>query len=197
MMKQYIFKLLWVAVPALIFCVFSSWVLYKGGELKTLDRVVEEMAEARKQGIEKLVGWGYQDNDKAFKLRMSNKLHPDIFAVGTSRVMQFREEWFADEYSFYNAGGGVSRLPHFKKFLQNLPDGYTPKILIISLDQYFFNKNWDSMLNGAKDMDDNLAVNYKMPYIIAESLENFILDFFYGKINFSKLISIYWSDQYT
>lgn len=61
MMKQYIFKLLWVAVPALIFCVFSSWVLYKGGELKTLDRVVEEMAEARKQGIEKLVGWGYQD----------------------------------------------------------------------------------------------------------------------------------------
>ena len=55
MMKQYIFKLLWVAVPALIFCVFSSWVLYKGGELKTLDRVVEEMAEARKQGIEKLV----------------------------------------------------------------------------------------------------------------------------------------------
>ena len=39
MMKQYIFKLLWVAVPALIFCVFSSWVLYKGGELKTLDRV--------------------------------------------------------------------------------------------------------------------------------------------------------------
>lgn len=38
MMKQYIFKLLWVAVPALIFCVFSSWVLYKGGELKTLDR---------------------------------------------------------------------------------------------------------------------------------------------------------------
>ena len=56
MMKQYIFKLLWVAVPALIFCVFSSWVLYKGGELKTLDRVVEEMAEARKQGIEKLVG---------------------------------------------------------------------------------------------------------------------------------------------
>ena len=51
MMKQYIFKLLWVAVPALIFCVFSSWVLYKGGELKTLDRVVEEMAEARKQGI--------------------------------------------------------------------------------------------------------------------------------------------------
>lgn len=58
MMKQYIFKLLWVAVPALIFCVFSSWVLYKGGELKTLDRVVEEMAEARKQGIEKLVGWG-------------------------------------------------------------------------------------------------------------------------------------------
>lgn len=110
MMKQYIFKLLWVAVPALIFCVFSSWVLYKGGELKTLDRVVEEMAEARKQGIEKLVGWGYQDNDKAFKLRMSNKLHPDILAVGTSRVMQFREEWFADEYSFYNAGGCVFRL---------------------------------------------------------------------------------------
>lgn len=120
MMKQYIFKLLWVAVPALIFCVFSSWVLYKGGELKTLDRVVEEMAEARKQGIEKLVGWGYQDNDKAFKLRMSNKLHPDILAVGTSRVMQFREEWFADEYSFYNAGGCVFRLDEVRPFLERL-----------------------------------------------------------------------------
>lgn len=33
MMKQYIFKLLWVAVPALIFCVFSSWVLYNSKHL--------------------------------------------------------------------------------------------------------------------------------------------------------------------
>mgnify|MGYP006924193418 CR=1 FL=1 len=194
MMKQYIFKLLWVAVPALIFCVFSSWVLYKGGELKTLDRVVEEMAEARKQGIEKLVGWGYQDNDKAFKLRMSNKLHPDILAVGTSRVMQFREEWFADEYSFYNAGGCVFPLkvpqtkvcPDFSEdievrpFLERLT--FTPKVVILCLDQFFFKEVWGDGRTA------NYEYNYDFNNIILSNLSKVVSDFVTCKIGFETLI---------
>ena len=180
MMKQYIFKLLWVAVPALIFCVFSSWVLYKGGELKTLDRVVEEMAEARKQGIEKLVGWGYQDNDKAFKLRMSNKLHPDILAVGTSRVMQFREEWFADEYSFYNAGGCVFRLDEVRPFLERLT--FTPKVVIFCLDQFFFKEVWGDGRTA------NYEYNYDFNNIILSNLSKVVSDFVTCKIGFETLI---------
>ena len=180
MMKQYIFKLLWVAVPALIFCVFSSWVLYKGGELKTLDRVVEEMAEARKQGIEKLVGWGYQDNDKAFKLRMSNKLHPDILAVGTSRVMQFREEWFADEYSFYNAGGCVFRLDEVRPFLERLT--FTPKVVILCLDQFFFKEVWGDGRTA------NYEYNYDFNNIILSNLSKVVSDFVTCKIGFETLI---------
>lgn len=60
--------------------------------------------------------------------------------MGTSRTMQFRHYFFNPAFTFYNAGGGISNIHEFLYFLEQTQA--TPQVLIISLDQYFFNSVW-------------------------------------------------------
>jgi hypothetical protein len=53
--------------------------------------------------------------------------------------MQIRAGLFPPQTTFYNAGGGVSRIGHFRQFLAGLSPKQQPKFLLIGLDQWFFN----------------------------------------------------------
>lgn len=162
-MKRFLIKLFFSTIPALLLLTFPVWAFIKSKELLSLDIVVEEMAT---NGKGKLVGWGYLDNDKAFKLRMSQRLKTDILALGTSRIMQFQGEWFNEDYSFYNAGGGVFRLDEMRVFLERLH--YNPKILFVCLDQFFFKENWG----------DPRVANYNYEWKPAEIISTNLLVFF-------------------
>ncbi|KAA3638858.1 MAG: hypothetical protein DWQ02_04570 [Bacteroidetes bacterium] len=52
--------------------------------------------------------------------------------------------------SFYNAGFTISGINDFLPFLQSIPKNKYPNLLIIGLDQWMFNENWDS-LEGSKE----------------------------------------------
>ncbi len=88
-----------------------------------------------------LIGYAYnQDSYGYLKYKyISNNEQKDILTLGSSRILQFREQMFKN--SFYNAGYTVSSIKEFQIFM-NLIKGKYPKILIISLDQWMFNKNW-------------------------------------------------------
>ncbi|MDO4228177.1 MAG: hypothetical protein Q4C98_00010 [Capnocytophaga sp.] len=63
------------------------------------------------------------------------------------------------EQSFYNCGSMISSVSDFLPFLKTLPKDKYPKYLIIGLDQWMFNHNWDNLSNKNNDV-----INWKELY---------------------------------
>jgi hypothetical protein len=55
--------------------------------------------------------------------------------------------------SFYNAGFTIESILDFKPFMEGIHHSKYPKMIIISLDQWMFNSNWDAMEKPRKPKD--------------------------------------------
>jgi hypothetical protein len=98
------------------------------------------MVKIQQSNDDVLVGTAIQNVDVHLKFETIKMINPDILALGTSRVMQFRREYFSDDILFYNAGGAVVNLVQYIDFINILEQ--KPEYIIIGLDQYFFNENY-------------------------------------------------------
>jgi len=112
------------------------------GELWNSDRVVD--FEMDHPGETLFLRKILQDNTN-YKYKKLIKVKPDVVVLGSSRVMQFRQEMFGPEtgdgVSFYN-GGGLSDTPlDMQNVLDLLPTDYKPKIIFIGLDSFEFGKH--------------------------------------------------------
>ncbi len=131
--------------------------------------------------LEKNQLWGlaYNYYDREYKFFMTEYLKPDIVELGTSRSMQVDENIFNKKYSFYNAGGAVQNSEDFLEFVKNL--NYTPTLIIIDINQFFFNPNSDKSPKAV----------YKKPQINVQSVIkgsfSFYGDLIRGKIDFGRL----------
>jgi hypothetical protein len=105
----------------------------------------------------------YGNRDLQFKLLATNTRQPDIVAVGSSRILQFRSIFFnRNTRVFYNAAGPAWQLEHVAALVEGLE--YTPRILIISLDQPWFNDAYPGdpfqpSLEPTSDFDQIFMVN--------------------------------------
>ena len=94
----------------------------------------------------------------AYKLMMARARRAEFLVLGTSRVLQFRDFFLTERpEAFYNAGRGVRRISEFRDFLQALPSDYAPKVLVLGLDQYFFNANWDPVASDSSSFTSSLS----------------------------------------
>jgi len=115
-------------------------VLYSSGELTPLADVVE----IQQQDTPTLHGLAYSNQDKALKLMATQARRPEVLALGNSRVSQFRAGFFRDSVNFYNATMSATGVADFRRFLDQIPDGQQPQLILLGLDQWFFNeKFWD------------------------------------------------------
>jgi hypothetical protein len=114
---------------------FPIYIAFYSKEIFHVDMIIDYQ-----QSKNILVGTAIQSINSQLKYRSVNKIKPDIIAIGTSRVMQFRREYFNDNISFYNAGGAVINLPQYIDFIKSMND--KPQFIIVGLDQYFFNENY-------------------------------------------------------
>ena len=122
----------------LMLIVFSSFSLI-AQEIYLFDDVVEITDE------DVLYGLAFSDHNVEYKFRRLILIDPEIAIIGTSRVMQFRQDFFEND-SFYNAGGVISTIGQLEPLLRQLvEEGIVPDTIIVGLDQYFFNANWDSI----------------------------------------------------
>jgi hypothetical protein len=126
------------SLPILALLCAPIWILWRSGELLALDpqRVVQLQMAAPELVI---FGPAYSNCSKRYKLAGAKAASADVLVLGTSRSMQIRAGLFLPSASFYNAGGGVSRIGHFRQFLSGLTRTEQPKLLIVSMDQWFFN----------------------------------------------------------
>jgi hypothetical protein len=131
--------MIFASFPFIIFLLIffpSFFLARRSGELIPVNTIVK--IQQSRDNV--LVGLAIKNIDTRLKFVTSKIINPDILALGTSRVMQFRREYFNDDVVFYNAGGAVVNLMQYIDFITALE--HNPEYVIIGLDQYFFNENY-------------------------------------------------------
>ncbi|MCM1213716.1 MAG: hypothetical protein NC331_00450 [Lachnospiraceae bacterium] len=138
-MKKFVEQLLvfmlpfYVAVIAIGICYFMG---YEIGELCDYNKLIERQREDPSI----FIGMGYNEQTEYYKIVNANYYQTDVIALGTSRVMQFKSDYFLED--FYNCGGAVSgNYDEYLNFLQNL--NYDPKVILLGLDTWVFNDEWN------------------------------------------------------
>src|SRR5579871_4488684 len=107
---------------------------------------ISQIASLQQGAAPILFGRAYRDNFVAYKITSARLRKPEILALGSSRVLQFRAPLFNKKRSaFYNAGSAGPSLAAELDFLNHLGDGGLPKVLILGLDQEWF-KRYDPHL---------------------------------------------------
>lgn len=82
-------------------------------------------------------GWG--NRDPQFKVTSINTQRPEVMALGSSRILQFRGH-FLDQNpdAFYNAAAPAWQIPQIQWVLNN--STHKPNIIILSIDPPWFNE---------------------------------------------------------
>ncbi len=95
-----------------------------------------------------IYGTSLNQNTFSYKLELIKQTKPNIVAMGSSRVMQFREIFF--DKTFVTAGGGMNNLEEGVMFLEKMLKGHTPEKVILGLDFWWF----------SKEKENNIDFNY-------------------------------------
>lgn len=178
--KSFMIKGALLFIPISIIMGFSYFVIYSSGEFTTVDEIIDK----QKNGDVILYGLAYSDPTPYYKLKSVIERNPKIIALGTSRVMQFRSEFFLENADFYNAGGAVRRVEDLNLFLDNIPRGKEPKVIILGLDQNFFNPHWKDFL----DENNELYAFPKRIDIFSNSWRKIYFDYYNGKLSINKVL---------
>lgn len=144
-MKSFIIKTIWFILPLVVISTPIYIFLKSTGE--NFYSIDSEITSGKKL----LIGYAYnQENYRYLKWKnIIEKEKKDVWALGSSRVLQFRENMF--DSPFYNAGFTISSIADFLPFMKSIPKEKYPEILIVGLDQWMFNKNWDNISNSKKE----------------------------------------------
>jgi len=140
-MKKFILSIIIFSVPLLILGLPPLWFLSKTREnFFDLDNFL------KKSSTEKyLIGYVYNEkNYKYLKWKtISINSKSEVWSIGSSRAMQFREEMF--KKSFYNAGYTVGSINEFLPFMKSIDPTKYPDVLIVTLDIWMFNYKHDKV----------------------------------------------------
>ena len=119
---------------------FVFFILYKSGEILSINEIIDQQNASIRPVI---YGSAYSERTIQYKYHYVLKRAPSVLAIGKSRVMQFRAAFFKDPSSFFNVGGAIIGIEDFQTFLEGIPQAKSPRMIILCLDQHFFNPNWD------------------------------------------------------
>ncbi len=124
---------LYVLPFALPFLLLTGFMIYTGEAMP-----LEMVARIQMGDAPVLYRPRYGNRDFDFKTLSANLRQPDILITGSSRVLQFRSLFFDKQpHAFYNAGAPAWQLGEVRDLLDGLT--FTPRVVIIGLDQPWFN----------------------------------------------------------
>jgi len=139
-MKRFLIKCGLFSIP--LWVIFTPAVIH----LET-HRELEstEVMASQSQHNGALIGLGYTDPMHLVKHAVLQNRQPEVIALGTSRVLQFRDFCFSKPESFYNCGRSVGKVQDLEAFLSSYP-GEKPKVIILGLDQDMFSVDDEDLL---------------------------------------------------
>lgn len=128
----YVLLLLLFIGPVIVTGLTSLVFLLRSGELLELDEVVEKQVE---NGA--FYGNALRDNEVAYKLALFKHHQPEVVVLGSSRALQIRDQFFT--VPFVNMGRAMTEVESAAPIIETLIAGPKPKLLIISVDFWWFN----------------------------------------------------------
>ncbi|MBQ7586058.1 MAG: hypothetical protein IJU40_07410 [Desulfovibrionaceae bacterium] len=126
----------WLLLGIFILAPYSALWLYQSGDL-ALERAVTRQS----WGEEVIFGSGVLQDFVDYKLKLYELVKPEIVALGSSRVMQFRGEVF--ERKFLNMGGVAGNLPVLRSTLEAMLKIHKPEAIILGVDFWWFMPTWN------------------------------------------------------
>lgn len=160
----------------LVFVPYSIWWLHASG-----DAAMERAVEAQAKGDFTLFGSGLSQDFVDYKLHLYEIVKPEVVAIGSSRVMQFRGSWFRE--SFINMGGVAGNLGALRSTIDAILHMGKPKAMILGLDFWWFLPQWE------KDPDEIIPVTSGSYNYGLESLKKPWAWFLDGKISVGDLLA--------
>lgn len=137
-LRRYFKTLLRLALLGLLAVLpYTWWWLHQSGDV-----AVERVVEAQAKGAFALFGSGVSQDFVDYKLRLYAAVKPDITAVGSSRVMQFRAACFRK--SFLNMGGVAGNLAVLRSTIDAMLRIHKPEAVILGLDFWWFLPQWEA-----------------------------------------------------
>ena len=116
---------------------YGWWFIAKSGDVD-LQGVVREQAADRFA----IFGSGVSQDFVDYKLTLYSAVKPDIIALGSSRVMQFRGKYFTRK--FLNIGGTAGNLAVLRSTVEAMLKVHTPEAMILGLDFWWFTQKWEA-----------------------------------------------------
>jgi hypothetical protein len=103
-------------------------------EMNSYNEIVTRQVRNRSVYSSALSGNGFK-----YKYELLVNINPNILVLGSSRVMQFKEEMFNG--SFANAGGAVNHIAEGILFVDAIKSKIKPEIVLVGLDYWWFNED--------------------------------------------------------
>jgi len=143
MRTHYLRFILIVLLPILLLLPagITNWVfLHNVGELTPIEEIVE--IQQRDGG---LYGTALHPNVYSYKLELYAARRPEIVAIGSSRVLQFRQHLFSRP--FVNLGRTVNYPAEAVKLVDDMLAVSTPELVIFGIDHYWLNPSFTTALD--------------------------------------------------
>jgi hypothetical protein len=133
-------KLIAFLLPfALAFCALTGLMLYLG-ESMPLSWIV-----AQQRTADVLYRPKYGNRDQQFKALSVNTRRPEVLALGSSRILQFRAGFFnLNPDAFYNAAAPAWTLSQVSNLLYSLDTQALPRVMILAIDPPWFNDAYEA-----------------------------------------------------
>lgn len=175
MYQTYIKKmLLFLVLFALPIC--GNWLfLLNSGELLPIKEIVNRQLQT---GENYLVGLATRNQGYYYKREMYFQHKPTVFVHGSSRVMQFKKDYFS--HSMFNSGGTMSSVNEGYSFIKEVFAKHKPEIMIMGIDYWWFNKN---VIAPTTTIKPPLELSHRI------SFRSYLLPYkwlWQGKINFAE-----------
>jgi hypothetical protein len=175
-MAKFIAGVVLFFVPPMFLLIFPFYIYREAREFTSIDRVIEAQNGAR----DVLFGLAYSNFDKTYKSRLIAARNPKIIALGNSRVMEFRKEFFRTPTDFANAGGAATSLRDAISFVQSLPEDGQNRVIIFGLYPTYFQPATQSVINSG-------TLTSTIRSFFAGQWRRVYVDFFSRKFSLSEL----------
>lgn len=129
-LKRFYAGLLLPLLLLALLCGASLLVLVKSGEYLSLDEII-----TRQEKNGGLYGSALFQRAFHYKQRLYHHVRPEVVTLGSSRVLQFREDDFSS--SFVNLGS-MSDLDELIELSSGVFDAHKPKLIILGVDFWWF-----------------------------------------------------------
>ncbi|HUC01314.1 MAG TPA: hypothetical protein VMA75_00205 [Candidatus Paceibacterota bacterium] len=141
---RYLKKIALFCIPFAVLLGLPILALYGSGEYTPWNTLAARMQSAQPV----LVGLAF--SNPVYYLDLQNTLakKPQVIVLGSSRAGQFSSHFFNASTSAYVDGGMMQEMSHFQEFLNDIPTSSSPQIMIMVLDQKFFDPNYNVFLYG-------------------------------------------------